>query len=144
MNELLSKALFTAEVANLPRLAAMRGWTVHRAEYPVFDLGFTAEKRKPLRIRLLAAEWNEQPPSVELLSADGTRLRQGEAPAQAIFHQGPHPTTGHPFVCMAGTKEYHTHPNHLTDLWDNYRRRANCGLLSLATQIWSGWLHASP
>lgn len=144
MNELASKALFAAEVANLPRLATIRGWTVHQAEFPVFDIGFSDEGRRPVRLRVLAHDWNEQPPSVELLTPDGTRLKTGEAPVHPVFHQGPHPSTGHPFVCMAGTKEYHTHPSHLNDSWENYRRRENCGLLSLLTQLWSAWLRATP
>jgi hypothetical protein len=143
MNEAASKALFSAEVPNLPRLAAMRGWTVYQAEFPIFEIEFSAQGRRPLRVRVIAMEWNEQPPSVELLAPDGTRLRPGEAPTQAVFHQGPHPNTGYPFVCMVGTKEYHTHPSHVNDYWENYRRRENCGLLSLITQLWSAWLHAS-
>lgn len=141
MNLAASKALFSAEAANLPRLAAIRSWVVHKVEFPEFDIEFVADGRDPLRVRIDASDWNEQPPSVQLLDSKGTRLKCGEAPRQSIFHQGPHQKTGHPFICMVGSKEYHTHSSHLNDLWDNHRQQG--GLLSLLTQIWSGWLHAS-
>ena len=143
MNELASKELFDADVANLARLAAIRGWTLHEVKFPVIDVSFHEAERRPLRVRLVANNWNELPPSVELRAADGTFLKTGEAPAQAIFHQGPHPATNRPFVCMVGTVEYHTHSSHLTDYWENYRKGEHANLSSLLTQIWSAWLHAS-
>ena len=143
MNELASKALFDADVASLPRLAALRGWTIHEIAFPVIDASFNEAGRRTLRVRLVASDWNENPPSVELRAADGTFLKHGEAPAQSIFHQGPHPAIGRPFVCMVGTLEYHTHPNHTTDHWEYYKQGEHATLTSLLTQIWSAWLHAT-
>lgn len=144
MNELAARALFNAEIATLPRVAVLRNWTVHQSDYPVLDISFVADGRRTLRVRVLAPHWDEQPPSIELLTADGARLTHGQAPAYNIFHQGPHRNTGYPFICMAGTKEYHEHESHVGDSWENYRHRPGCGLVSIVGQVWNGWLRASP
>lgn len=142
MNELVSKALFDREVANLLRLAALRGWTVHRAEFPVFDVQFEGEGKHPLRIRMIATDWNDLPPSVELLAPDGTFLPSGQStllPGGVLNHNC-HRNTNRPFVCTAGTREYHTHESHLNDHWENYRQREGMSLLFILSQIWSAWL----
>jgi hypothetical protein len=142
VNEVVSKTLFDREVANLQRLAALRDWTIHRAEFPIIDVGFADESRLPLRIRMVAAAWNDLPPSVELLAPDGAFLPCGTSKLLpgGVLNPGPHRFTGRPFVCMVGTKEYHTHENHVGDSWDNYRRRDGMSLLYILSQIWEAWL----
>lgn len=141
MNEFASQALFDAEITKLSRLAAACGWIVHEAVFPTIDVSFFGKEKRPLRIKIRADNWNEQPASVELLESDGSFVKVGQAPQypSGIFHQGPHPTSQHPFVCMVGTREYHTHPSHVPDLWDNYRCRDQSTLLGLLLQIWNGW-----
>ena len=146
MNELASRALFDAELGRLARFAKACAWVLNDTAFPVIDVSFSADGRSVLRIRLRADNWNEQPASVELLTADGIYLPAGHAPRHSgsVFHQGPHPSTGRPFVCMVGTREYHTHPSHISDHWDNYRAREHSTLLGLLTQIWNAWRHSSP
>lgn len=142
MNEAASRALFDEEVARLPRLASLRGWIVHSAVYPIIDVAFSQTARKGLRLRLKADGWHDQPPAVELLALDGSPLPSSDAPDYpgTVFNRSAHEITGQPFVCMVGTREYHTHPSHRPDLWENYRHLPKHGLLGLLTQLWEAWL----
>lgn len=145
MNEAASKALFERDVAGLgERLLTSRNWKLYSKEFPVLDVGFRAENRAELRLRLFARNWNDQPPSAELLNGDGEFLKQLPQYLNGIFHNGNHPSTGRPFICMAGTLEYHTHSSHVGDSWENYKKRDAYALGGIATQIWKGWLRASP
>lgn len=138
MLEALSRAAFERDAGRLgARLAAQRGWTVIRNAYPVLDVVFRQGDRS-LRLRLDCSGWDDLPPSIELLAEDGSAL--GTVPASnAVFHPGPHPTTGRPFVCMRGSREFHTHPSHLYEAWDNYRGQAGNDLLGLVDQLCRAW-----
>ena len=141
MNELASQMLFDAELPRLKRLAASCGWTVNEASFPVLDVSFGAETVRALRLRLRADGWNELPASVELLTPSGVPLAVGAAPRHGVFNQGPHSNgQSRPFVCMVGSREYHTHTSHLSDSWENYRQGAS--LLGLVTQLWHAWRKA--
>ena len=145
MNEAASKALFDRDVAGLSdRLLASRNWKLYGKEFPVLDVGFRAENRPELRLRLIARNWNDQPPSAELLNSDGEFLKQLPQYQNGVFNNGNHPATGRPFICMAGMLEYHTHSSHVGDSWENYKKRDAYTLGGIATQIWKGWLKASP
>jgi len=144
VHELASSALFEEQVAPLGgRLLSERNWTVVTARYPLLDVRFEGAGRVPMRVRMGCQGWNDQPPSVILLDADGKSLTSAPAGSN-IFHQGPHDTTKLPFVCMAGTLEYHTHPSHVGDHWDSYRNRSAYSLGEILTQIWNGWLKCKP
>ena len=97
-----------------------------------------------MRVRMTCDDWNGLPPIVTLLDQSGTGLRTLPTGPTGIFHQGPHPVTGRPFVCMAGTREYHTHSSHTGDLWDNYRNRGGYDLGGILTRIWNGWIKSQP
>jgi hypothetical protein len=125
-------------------LLQLRKWTVFSRTFPVLDLGFEGAGRQPFRVRFDCDDWNEVPPSITLLSFDGEAFTKVPTGPPAIFHQGPHANTGRPFVCMAGSREYHTHQSHTGDLWDNYKTRAGYDLGGIATQIWNGWLKSTP
>jgi len=138
MHELASKALFATSMQHVnAELCAARGWMLHTVEYPVVDVAFCAPGRTTLRLLVRAEDWNGQPPSIELQAADGTPLTKAPVAPGAQFHQGPHPSTGKPFVCMRGSREYHTHSSHLTDLWSNYRELPEYTLSSIITQVWN-------
>jgi Predicted metal binding domain len=142
MHEAVSRALFEEQVIGLtPRLARLRDWIIHKVEYPLIDCEFCSAARSPLRLRLLCDDWNSTPPSIELLSSGGEFLTSAQIPngSTGIFHRGPHPSTGRPFVCMQGSREYHTHPNHVSDRWDGLRWKDMFRLSEIVTQIWHGW-----
>lgn len=144
MNEAVSRALFERDVSGLSeRLLTSRNWNLYGREFPILDVGFRAKSRPELRLRLVAKNWNEGPASVELLNNAGEFLAQApQYPGSSIFNNGPHPATGRPFVCMAGTHEYHAHPSHLNDSWENYKSKVT--LSGLLTQLWNAWLKSKP
>ncbi len=146
MNATVAKSLFEKGTAHLDGLLLdANGWTVHERSFPVLDVSFTDAARQPLRVRLLCDDWNDTPPAVHLLSPTGTLLT--EVPEQkggSIFNRGRHPSTGHPFVCMAGTREYHTHPSHVGELWTNYKDDQAFSLGGLLMKLWHGWRRTWP
>jgi hypothetical protein len=147
MHALASQALFAAQTAHITgRLAAVRGWIINELAYPIIDLTFTLTGRTPLRVVARCVDWNPQAPSFSLLAADGTRLQSGRALKEispnptSVFNGGAHPLTGFPFVCSAGSREYHTHSSHTNDPWESYRSRPGYDLGGILTQYWHAWL----
>ena len=138
-----SKALFEEELAALPgRLLQQRGWILHSASYPTVDCSFTAPGRKTLRLRLTLDDWNDLPPSILLLDSDGVPLSRGPSDPKGVFNNSSHPTTGRPFICMRGSREYHTHSSHTSDHWGPLRTHASYTLFNIVGQIWNAWLKA--
>jgi hypothetical protein len=145
MNEAVSNALFQRDVQGLSeRLLASRNWKLYGNEFPILDVGFRAEGRVELRVRLVAKNWNDEPPSVELLNSAGEFLTQLPRHPGSVFNNGIHPATGRPFVCMAGAREYHIHSSHVNDSWENYKRKAAYTLGGILTQLWNAWLKSPP
>ena len=145
MNRAASQGLFDEQTQRLDgRLLQIRKWTVFVRTYPVLDVGFEESGRTPMRVRMDCEDWNELPLPITLLSFDGTVLTAVPSGPPGIFHQGPHPQTGRPFVCMAGAREYHTHPSHTSDVWENYKTHAGYDLGGILTRSWNGWLKSRP
>ena len=124
-------------------LAERRGWILHLIEFPVIDCTFTGTGRTALRIRMQCDNWNDQPPSITLHATDGTFLNTAPANPTSVFHAGPHPTTNRPFVCMRGSREYHTHPSHVTDFWEPVKGLSRYQLDGILTQVWNAWQKGS-
>lgn len=145
MNRSATTALFEEDTRNLNgEILKIRNWRVLSLDHPIIDVAFLADGRLPLRIQMNCEDWNELPPAITLLSADGGLVTVAPRGPTGIFHQGPHPITKRPFVCMAGSREYHTHPSHLTDPWENYKTRPGYDLGGILTRIWNGWLKSAP
>jgi hypothetical protein len=140
-----AKALFVRDVDRFPEvLLQERRWTILERAYPILEVLFEADARVPLRVRLTCEEWNALPPSIKLLSKGGGALAKIPTAPGAQLHSVPHPATGLPFVCMVGTREYHTHPRHLRDAWDNYRHASGYDIGGILTRVWRAWLTALP
>jgi hypothetical protein len=142
VNATAARALFESAVSPLDeRLLAARGWVIHAREYPLLDISFLGGARQELRLRLNCSDWNDTPPSVDLVSPEGDTLkslptlRQGSS----FFNAGPHPKTGRPFVCTPGVREYHEHPSHLNDVWSNYQSMDAFSIGGILMQLWRGW-----
>lgn len=145
MNRLAAKALFDDQVNALEgELLEVRRWTVFTRTYPDLDVGFKRDGRVPFRVRMHCEDWNELPPAITLCALDGTVLTQVPTGPTNIFHQGPHNVTNRPFICMAGSREYHTHSSHVGDVWDNYKNQSGYDLGGIVTRIWNGWLKSTP
>jgi len=145
MNRAASIALFEEHTRHLSGdLVEIRKWRVFSRTFPLLDVAFEAEGRRPLRVQMNCEDWNELPPSITLLAIAGEILAKAPTGPPGIFHQGPHPITNKPFVCMAGSREYHTHSSHISDSWENYKLRSGYDLGGILTRIWSGWLKSTP
>ena len=144
MHPAAAKALFDRDTECLsPALTRRRGWVIHSVEFPRLDCSFTAAKRTTLRLQLHCDDWNDLPPAVSLHAADGTFLSSLTPDPTGVFNSSKHPTTGRPFVCMRGAREYHTHPQHLTDSWENLKEHPNYTLDGILTQLWHAWQKGS-
>lgn len=139
MNPVLSKVFFESQTKDLGgRIAQIRSWVIHSLTYPVIDISFTHGNRKAFRVRMKCENYNELPPSIELLSKDEKFLKKVPI-GTFVLNQGPHPITKRPFICNPGSLEYHTHRSHKNDLWDNYRKRPEYNLGGILTQIYNAW-----
>ena len=139
MHEALARANFDEDVADLGDVAAdSYGLIVNARTYPIFDV--TISHSRPLRLRMAANDWNELPPSIDLLNPDGSAL--SDRLPGGIFHPGAHPATGRPFICMRGSREFHTHPSHVNETWAQYRGQDGMGLIGILLQIATAWRKA--
>jgi hypothetical protein len=138
--EALSRAAFDRDVRRIDaRSTRMYDWTIVEASYPIFDIVFNHTRATPLRLRLTCTDWDELPPSIELLDEQGKHLGTAPPNVGSVFNGSAHPITGRPFVCMRGAREYHTHFSHTSDLWDNYRGQSGMDLAGIALQLWRAW-----
>lgn len=143
MNEAIARELFARDAGRIPdSLLTVRNWKIYQREFPVLDVGFRGEGRTEMRVRFVAKDWNDFPPSIQLLNAEGSFLASTELPRNSgsLFNAGPHPSTSRPFICMAGSLEYHTFHSHVSDFWGNYKNRDGYSLGGIMTQLWDAWL----
>jgi hypothetical protein len=145
VHEVVSRRLFEDAVKGLGSdLCAARRWTLVSSAFPVLEVGFAAPERKAIRIRLRCDGWNSQPPSIDWLDGDGAPLQSIPRGPGGQLNSSAHPQTRRPFVCMAGVREYHTHPSHIGDLWEGYKDRPGYDLGGIITQVWRAWSQARP
>lgn len=145
MHPSLVQARFEEDLCGLTdELCQVRGWTVFSKEYPVLDVGFQSPQGRQLRLRLQCEDWNEQPPAIELLAWNGTYLDVIPTSSTNIFNGTNHRYTGRPFICMRGSREYHTHESHISDSWEQLKERPEFRLGEIVAQIWSAWIKANP
>jgi hypothetical protein len=139
VHEALIKLKFQADAAVLtPLFIENRKWQLNELSFPIIDVTFLGQS--PLRIRMTCDDWDELPPSCEILNADGTPWI---GPSKnGIFNTGRHDKTGRCFICMRGSREYHTHSSHLSDLWDNHRGQDGNNLPGILDQLSRAWRKA--
>lgn len=143
MLEALSRAAFERDVGRIDaRSARLNDWTILSADFPVLDVLFNHPTASPLRLRLTCSDWDELPPSIGLLDATGQPLTTAPPCVGSVFNSSAHPNTGRPFVCMRGAREYHIHPSHTSDRWDNYRGTSGMDLGGIIFQLWRAWKKA--
>lgn len=144
MHRAAAKALFDKQAGISPVLLAERQWELLSREFPVLDVVFAASGRVSLRLQLSCPEWNELPPAILLMDLSGKHLSTTPRDPGGVFNPSAHPRTGRPFICMRGSLEYHTHPSHLNDLWEQLRGKSSYDLGGIVTQVWHAWKKASP
>lgn len=139
MNTSLSKAIFEKQTSGLSgTLLEIRSWQINECLYPILDVTFNSTSRKPLRIRMDCENYNEEPASIQLLNPDGTFLVNAPN-GHGVINNSCHPKTNHPFICSPGSREYHQHPSHTNDNWDNYKDHSSYDLGGMLTQIYNSW-----
>jgi len=145
VNRQASLALFERDIRSLPsKLLEARGWSMVASEFPRLDVAFRRDGRIPMLLRLNCEDWNSRPPSMAVLAESGGPLTRFPTGGGGQFHSSAHPVTRVPFICMPGSLEYHIHPSHTVDSWDNYRDRPGYDLGGLVTQVWRAWLKVAP
>lgn len=114
--------------------------------YALFSVAFPVGRLVIFGVRVGFEDFNVLPPSAHFYEPVTRRpLLRPEIPLplQPLGDQvpnvivGAHPATGLPFVCLRGFKEYHTHPQHTDDPWDQYRYDGSTGTAYYCLeQIW--------
>jgi hypothetical protein len=106
------------------------------------ELGALAARAFGVRFRL--DDFDQLPPSVTFRDAwtwetlpyhhlpDGALGAERRAGTRVL--QQRHPETGLPFLCVLGTREYHSHPEHTGDAWVRYRD--GFALFDLVALVW--------
>lgn len=144
MHSALSEGLFEQQTSKIAgSILEVRKWRVMVRAFPYFEVMFTEEARRAIRVRMACDNWNDAPPSIAILAEDGAPL-VALPTGSGIFNSSAHPATHAPFICMAGVREFHNHPSHTGDSWENYRTRSSYDLGGILTQIWHGWLKSTP
>jgi hypothetical protein len=133
-HEELSKRLFENDLASLTdEVAASLGLKVHSRTWPLLDV--TIEHSAPIRLKFTCDNWDDQPPAIQILSEDGSAWT-GKVPGN-VFNSASHPHTKRPFICMRGSREYHS--IHTQDAWANYRGKDGMNLFGILMQLNTHW-----
>ena len=144
MHKAACKVLFDRQVGFAPAVLVERGWEEISCEFPILEVLFTSAGRVPLRVKMGCADWNELPPSIGLFDREGNYLSVIPRDPAGVFNASSHPCVGRPFICMRGSLEYHTHPSHLNDPWEQLRGKSGYDLGGILTQVWRAWKKAQP
>lgn len=141
MHDDACRLLFVMQTSGVgDEICQLRSWQIFNRTYPIFDVGFRSSRGPAsIRIRMLCDNFNELPPSIELLTLNGKFLNPVERDPAGVFNSSAHPLTGRPFICMRGSREYHTHSSHLTDSWESIRELPGYDLSGILTQVWRAW-----
>ena len=142
MHQQLSKNLFDDQTTFCTdeRLLKTRSWEVILRDYPVLIIEFTDPNKKSIRVKMNCNDWDDKPPSIEILNNEGVPLTLDQFPkGHGVFNASAHPKTQKPFICTPGSLEYHEHSSHVADLWDNYKSKAGYDLGGILTQLWHAW-----
>lgn len=79
--------------------------------------------RRPLLAHFDCTNFDGDPPTLELLTADRTPLAVNEWPKDLAGGGivANHPIYKRPFICRRGLREFHSHPEHEDQPWDRFR-----------------------
>jgi len=110
-----SKKLFNDEVAEMRAQARFaKTWPIISATYPDLVVELPHSSGAQRRFRFRCDDWDDQPPSVKSVDAEGNVL--ANEPVGPLF-MGLNSGYG---LCAPGTREYHDH--HRENPWANQER----------------------
>lgn len=135
---------------NREALRRERGWIIEEVSFPslfvIFTVPFPPAFIALFGVELDFTDYNLYPLSARFFDPVTRRsLRRDELPPalqmvgerQQDVIVAVHPTTKLPFFCMRGFREYHDHPQHTDDPWDQYRYNTMIGTAFYCLdQIW--------
>lgn len=133
-HEALSRRLFESDMASLTDATARAlKLIVNQKEWPVLDV--IIDYTPKIRLRFKCDNWDDQPPSIEILNEDGSQW-DGRVTGN-IFNAGPHRFTKRSFICMPGSREYHA--IHIEDAWANYKGHDGMTLVGVLMTLNTHW-----
>lgn len=141
MDPAVSRRKFDAEIRSLETEAAgfvaARGWRNVVACYPILKVVLChPTSGREIEFRFSCDDWDELPPSLSLHHpVDGRPLTWPEWPKGGWSVLDRHPSTGKPFLCLPGIREYHTHPSHLSESWEGFRLRGTYQLRGIVDRV---------
>jgi hypothetical protein len=111
---------------------------------PMHGIDLSSKSERRLILALGCENYDGEPPTAELLDADGVPLPAGQWPKDLI-RQGiidGHRDFDRPFFCRPGLREFHTHPQHEDDPWDAHREalRLHAIVLGLLHDLQARWM----
>lgn len=141
-NPLFAPKIFEDEVQKLsPTFLGPRGWSIKSSNYPLLEIQFSCDGREDLIVECRCENYPSEAPSYSFKNAQGSFLTQIPGVNNGYINQSAHPLTGKAFVCAAGAREFHTHPSHINERWENYQIRLNeFGILPVLSKIYHVWL----
>ncbi len=112
-------------------------WEVVGRTYPLFEVVWTHPRSaRRVGFRFLFDDWDARPPSLDLFEpSTGASLPWASWPKNGWNVGDAHPVTHRPFLCLAGIREFHIHPNHLKDAWDPLRVLETYSMLHLMHRV---------
>lgn len=94
-------------------------------------------------VRLTYENYDLWPPSLTFIDVVSREPQKPHVGAIVQTTGGPqnlvidgHPTTHRPFLCLAGIREYHTHPQHTGDDWLLHRAAHEGSVSTICDRIW--------
>lgn len=128
-----------------------RGWIMLRAEGTEVEVAFVSRisiSTGPLSVISVAilvdfSNYDLWPPSVRFIDPQTREFLP--PPVAALMVQNNelrnllingHPETNEPFLCVVGTRQYHSHPQHSGDSWLIHRASDGGTLVSICEQVW--------
>jgi hypothetical protein len=117
---------------------AAGGWEIVSATFPGLSVIFPHPRSKRrVGFGFQFDCWDEQPPSLALFDPETkAELAWDKWPQGGWSAGNAHPSTGKPFLCLPGIREYHTHSSHLNDFWDNYKAKGSYTLGFIVDRVW--------
>ncbi len=132
-----------------------RGWLLLTYDdmVPLIDVAFLAKIATsagagllPIvvcAIRLTYENYDLWPPSLTFIDVFSRQPTKPHVRAFLATPEGPrdvlidgHPTTNHPFLCLPGIREYHSHPQHTGDDWLLHREAHEGSISTICDRIW--------
>ena len=141
MDKAVSHRKFKSEIRSLETevttYVSIKGWRLVSTIYPTLAVVLRhVRSHREIEFRFVCDDWDELPPSLTLHDPeDGRELPWAEWPKGVWSVHESHPSTGKPFLCLPGIREYHTHPSHLSNKWEGYRQQSAYRLRDIIDRV---------